>query len=510
MKKIKTPILNINGIDYTSQLRGKTFTSGTELLSINQKSLPETSFEVKVRVPYTPVHGFTDISNVNNLIVDCILYDANLNPILTNVIACSGYNYHISNGGLYYNKQLVEGQETGWTDLADQRGDFDFNNVLGIKNGAIYNIKYETRQIIPQQEVVTQLYAWTGVVPGWYLYPNAETQEDTPEDETVTIYTLTTNPSVGDKVYDAVESEYDTITAISNQQITINTNITFDRDSDKDTTNTKIIPAEYQSKVWCDLIDDSKTYIKIAGQAGQHEIATSWYTYAYALTDDNKLYTINGKTLQISLTYSNIKELYKSPKSRDCCLAQTTTGYIRRLPYDYDSSSTSYSTKLNSDQQFIAPTGYKANRYTDVIVYIVDGNLYTPWGTIFDNDGHWTHVSCGYECGYGICDGKLYKLYGTNSQWYNKPIQEIKLIDSSNIWVELYCYYSVAYGLTKDGKLYKIDDEALHLQKTDIPMGSEEPTIEQTITVNVEQQDTTKSITLSKALLNALIADSEP
>lgn len=507
MKKLATPILTINGIDYTNQLKGKTFTSGTELFTMNQQTLSNETFDITIRTPYNGTGGFNDISDPNNLIINGILYDKNLNPKLYNITVAnrepySGNYYFISNGALYCNNEMVEGQESGWTDLTTHRNEYYFYNFQGIKNGALYNIIKESRQITPAYDVTTNLYAWWGTpaIPDDF---NAE-EQDAPDP--VTLYTLNTSPQVGDKVYSQLEVEMGTISEVNSDSIYIENDSTiYNRDSSLDTTNTKTIPAVYQTKVWCDLLDNSNTYTKLAGGAGHYPTVNNWYTYAYVLTQDNKLYQINGQTLGVSLYASNIIELYKAPTSSQDILIKTSTNYIRRLPFSYSDSAYSYSPKLDSTQKLIAPTGYLSTRYNNNIIYIVDGNLYSTWGNIFDNDGHWTHVSCGYECGYGICDGKLYKLYGTGSTWHMKVMENLTLLDSTHVWKDVYCDYSSAYALTKDGELYYIKDETLTLNKTNIPM-DETQDITQTITISVGETDQSQNITISKSIIDALIA----
>lgn len=497
MKKVKTPIVIINGTEYTNSLKGVQIKAGTNLFSTTESALPNSSFNISIRRPYKKIHGYTDISDPNNLIVNGVLYNSSLNVVLTDVTVNHGSDFHIVNGGLYRQGSIVENEETGWTDLSNEGQ--DYGTFLGIKNGSLYMLNYSTKQTAPAYDITKDLYAWT------YSYEDEEEQL-----RETTIYAENENINIGDTLYTVYLTELGIIETIEDGNIIYNEN-TYVRDIDKDTTGTKTIPATYETKVWTELIDASKTYTKVCGNCG-HDSAGYTGTNGYAITSDNKFYKIDWKTHVISLVYSNITDLYKSPKIKQSFLIKASNGTVRHIKLGSGQSDSSFSQKIDSDVQFITPGGYWGAAYNTNVITIKDGNLYNDWTTQVNGNGHWTQISTGYECGYGICDGKLYKLYGTNSSWYNKQIEEIKLIDSTNVWVDLYCGYSDCYGLTKDGKLYYIKDEKLTLRRINIPMGINYDTYftPQTAIIPVGESDQTRQIAISKSLLDTLVADAEP
>ena len=497
MKKVKTPIVKINGTDYTNELKGKTLAANVKLFEADESSLPNSSFNITIRRPYKKLHGYTDLSSPDHLIVNGVLYNSRLDVILNNVTANHESNCHISNGTLYYNYQPVEDEDSGWTDLSNQ-GSNQIGTFTGIKNGNLYLLEYTTRKTKDAEVITKNLYAWT------YTYEDEEE-----ETHTQTIYTDTDEPEVGDTIYNVYLYESGTIDGVDTDSIEYSDH-TYERDSEKDTTGSKTIPAEYTTKLWIDLLDDTRVYVAVCGNPGAMDTYSGWN--GYALTSGNQLYKIDYKTFGLSLAYSNITTIYKAPKVRQAFLIKASNGTVRHIKFATGTSDSTLSPRLGSDIQFIAPDGYWGSAYHTNCISIRDGNLYSTWTTEFDTKGYWTHASVGYECAYGICDGHLYKLYGTDSSWYNKTIEEIKLIDSGNVWIDLYCGYSDAYGLTKDGRLYYIKDNKISLIKTGIPVGVDYNTqfLPQTILVNVGEEDSQESYSINKSLLETLVADAEP
>lgn len=513
MKYIKTPKIHINNVDYTEELKGKTLIAGQSVAVLDIDTLPNETLNIKVKSPIkitgtAPIQMYKTYytlfgkkyNNYNNYSV-----------ILDNVEHTAISVWDICGGKLYYNNTLFN-EDVDWEDLSYSSGvnisSLEENYLtFAIKGGELYKLCLLTVST-PQEPIITitPLYAWTL------------------EDKTV--YTLTEFPTFGTNVY---EWDGETLTTdgttVYNMDVIDYTTVTiylstntdgYNRDIEHD--DERITRTEQPDIITYEptitKIDTEYQFKQLTNTVDWEYMDSSYSRnpfFVYGLTTDNKLVSIN-RTGTIAVLLENVIQM-NDMYMRNILLVECNNGDIYRV-YFNGYPGTNLTIKklytLPKKSSIILPGGTYGGDYPlPAKCIICDGNLYAGANCI-SSTGSWTQVSIGYECGYGIDDGKLYKIYGTNSSWYSKrpSANDITLVDSTKIWIYVWCLYNYAYAFTNEGEMYFIKDTTLTKQRT-ISIGDYNADYkEYSYTINAGEQSEIKSITLPLQLINTLIDES--
>jgi len=506
MKYIPTPKIVINNAEYTNELKGKTLVAGNILTTLQVNTLPNTQLNITVKSPVKT----TGTSEVNMFVTSRSTlfgtkYNGSFTPGLENINSSSCGPWDIVDGKLYYNDEIVD-SDTDWTILSKSKNVnipslTDNYIVYGLKDSHLYKLCLRTIKT-PQPPIIniTPLYAW--------------------KLNDVLIYTLNEKPNIGNAVYN-----WDGETLTTDGSIVYNVDDLEDPTEIYLSTNTdgylrdvedddeRIIetpqPDIITYELVIELVDTELTFKTLTHTVDWKYINDDTHRpyLVYGLTTDNDLVSISRDEV-ITLLENDvlqISDIYDS----DTLLLEKVGGEIWKCYYpDYGTEDPTL-TKLYTlpkKNSIILPGGSYGSNHPGVYLTICDGNLYAGQNCI-SNTGSWTQVSTGYECGYGIDDGKLYKIYGTNSQWNNKiPVpSDITLIDKSNIWIYVWCLYNTAYAFTSEGHMYYIQDINKTKQRT-IPLGDWQTDYkEYTYTLDSGEESSTKQITIPIQLINELI-----
>lgn len=508
MKYIPTPKIVINNVDYTNELKGKTLVAGGTLTTLNINTLPNTQLNITVKSPVKTTGTLeTNMFVTSRSTLFGTKYNGSFQPGLDKINSSSCGPWDISDGQLYYADSILD-TDIDWEMLSKSKnvnnsGQTDNYIVYAIKSSELYRLCLRTITT-PQPPVitVTPLYAW-------------KLEDDI-------IFTLTETPTFGTAIYN-----WDGTTLTTDGRVVYSTD-----DPDEPTeiylsTNTDGYlrsVADDDEKVTETPQPDIITYEPVIEQIETSYLFTKLshtvdykYDYGsyqrpylvYGLTTTNKLVSIDrdGTITEIASDVVQIADIYNTDK----LLFEKTGGEIWQCLYTYYGSDNPTCTKLYTlpkKSSIILPGGIYGSDYPiPARLTICDGNLYSGANCI-SNTGSWTQVSTGYECGYGINDGKLYRIYGTNSQWYNRtPVaSDITLVNGSNVWIYVWCLYSTAYAFTSDGDMYYIQDLGKTKQRT-ISLGDWGADYkEYTYTMDSGEESSTKQITIPLQLINELIS----
>lgn len=500
MKYLKTPKVKINNVDYTDTLKNKVLSIGDVITSIPIVTLPNKIINLSVRSPkYQTGNLYCNGDNV--------LFGKKYknNQVILSNIQDNGGHWDIVDGQLYFKEELVN-TDTDWKHICNccnltEYSELSENHIVyGIKDQDLYKL-YQLKIVTPQPPIITErtLYAWTFDV--------------------TTVYTLTLNINFDTTVYEwdgTTLSNYGSVynytmedEKVTDIYLATNTD-NYHRDENADQTQIIETPQPdiitYEPRI--EQIETEYKFKYITGNIDRTN-TNKPYFMALGLTTENKLVTITRDGI-ITEFLDNVEYINNScsEDSEMNTLVYTITGDVYLIEQQALDELAIEKTKINTYNKkcsIILPTGYKDGRYPlNNQLTIVDGNLYSK-DTLLSNSGSWTQISTGYECGYGIDDGKLYKIYGIGNQWYNKKPtnSDITLIDDTMDWLYVYCNYNYAIAITSTGRVYTVRNNISYnknINTGDWTIHS----ISHTDIINAGEESESKNITIPIELLNDL------